>query len=176
LQQAFSSLLNMTSQQTRYIDSLLDKSEQDLLFEIARQTLSGVRNSGYSGTRGKDNGPIWIELKEQKPEEVLNRVPEAPVNEQQKQVLVDYLDVARERFATVRLRLYVLLCDSTTQKPKDMALDIATGQIKDVVAGVAGALLAQYSIAVSIGIPVAVLAMKQGLFAFCATRPVGLIQ
>jgi hypothetical protein len=163
----------MTLQQTRYIDSLLDKSEQDLLFEIARQALSGVRNSGYSGTRGRENGPIWIELKEQKPEEVLNRVPEAPVNEQQKQVLAEFLDVAREKFATVRPRLYALLCDASTQKPKDMALDVATGQIKDVVASFASLLLVKYSVAMSVGIPVVVLALKNGLFAFCTAPPVG---
>jgi hypothetical protein len=163
----------MTPQQTRYIDSLLDKSEQDLLFEIARQALSGIRNSGYSGTRGKDSGPIWIELKEQKPEEVLNRVPEAPVSEQQKQVLADFIDAAREKFATMRPRLYGLLCDASTQKPKDMALDIATGQIKDVVASFASLLLVKYSVAMSVGIPVVVLALKNGLFAFCTIPPVG---
>ena len=161
----------MTPQQTRYIDSLLDKSEQDLLFEIARQALSGIRNSGYSGTREQRGRPVWIELKEQKPEEVLNRVPDAPVTEQQKQVLHEFLDVARQKFATVRPRLYALLCDATTQKPKDMALDIATGQVKDVVAGVATALLAQYNVAMSVGIPVVVLALKHGLFAFCTTSP-----
>lgn len=161
----------MTTEQERYLDSILDKSEEDLLFEIARQALSGIRNSGYSGTRGNNGGPVWIELKEQKPEEALNRVPAAPVNEQQKQILAGQLEVARARFVTLQLRMYALLCDAATQKPKDMALDIATGQIKDVVAGIASALLAQYSIAVSIGLPVAVLAMKHGLFAFCATQP-----
>lgn len=83
------------------------------------------------------------------------------------------MGVARENFATVRL--YALLCDATTQKSRNMALGIATGQIKDVVAGIAGTLLAQYSIAMSIGLPVTVLALKHSLFAFCATQPAGAV-
>lgn len=143
----------MNADQERYLDSLLDKSERELLFEVARASYSPIMASG--GTRSHQ-GPVRFPIGRIPPREQLNRVPNSPVTEPQKLGLVSFLGIAQKRVDAMHGRLYSILCDSASQKPTDSSLDMATGQVKDIVAAAVTILLTKYNTEVSIGIPIAV--------------------
>lgn len=65
-------------------------------------------------------------------------------------------------------RIHTLLCNSNTLKPYDWAVDAASGNTKDLIAAVAGLLLTNYAAIMAVALPCAVIALKKGLFAFCA--------
>jgi hypothetical protein len=160
----------MNADQERYLDSLLDKSERELLFEIARASYSPIMASG--GKRSQQ-GPVRFPVGQIPSREQLNRVPNGPVTEPQKAGLVSFLNIAQKRVDTMHARLYAALCDSANKKPTDSSIDIATGQVKDIVAAAVSILLTKYNTEVSIGIPVAVYYLKKGLFTFCQNPPTG---
>lgn len=160
----------MNAEQERYLVSLLDKSEQDLLFEVARASYSPIMASG--GKRSQQ-GPVRFPIGRIPPREQLNRVPNGPVTEAQKSGLASFLGIAQKKVDAMHSRLYSILCDSATQKPTDSSLDVATGQIKDIAAAAVTILLTKHNTEVSIGIPIAVYYLKRGLFTFCQNPPAG---
>ena len=152
----------LTAEQDRYISAILEKSELDLLYEVASGSMQGITASAQQ-TSPQERLARFQRL--------LRRIPSSPITVYHKPGLEIHLESARKTVLTAHLRLFRLLCDPTTAKPTELVQDITTGQIKDVVAGVAGVLLNQYSTALAVGLPVAVLLLRNGLKYFCATKP-----
>ncbi|WP_046247397.1 hypothetical protein [Hymenobacter terrenus] len=98
------------------------------------------------------------------------QVPTAPVDEPMKSFLSTQLGAAQRQIQAVRARLYRLLCDANSGQPTAKALDVTTGQTKDIIAAVVAILTTEYSMAMSVAIPVAVFLLKKGLASFCATK------
>lgn len=156
----------MTSEQERYIAAILDKSEQDLLYEIASGSLQGVTASAQPPYETKSAGS-----REKYFRELLRRVPSHPVSEYVKPVLEPHLERARDTLQLARTRLYRLLCDAETQKPNGLALEFCTGEGRNIIVNIASLLLEHYSTAVAVGLPIAVYLTRNGIQGFCATKP-----
>jgi hypothetical protein len=157
----------MTPAQENYLDLILDKSDEDLLYEIARHTIAPIMASG--DTRSQQ-GPKRFPIGQLPSQARLNQVPSAPVPDSAKPALTSFLGIAQSKVNAMRSRLYAALCDSATQAPNEWAVDISTGQRKEIVVAVATALLTKYATEMSIGIPVAIYYLKKGLASFCAAK------
>ncbi len=156
----------MSPDQDRYLLALLDKSDTELLYEVAAGSLTGITASARPPYEQKS-----AESRANRLRQLLAQVPRRPIEEFQKEFLTPFLTSARKQVQTSHAQLYRLLCDATTYQPTALALDITTGQIKDIIAGVATVLMTHYSTAASVAIPVAVLLARNGLKAFCTTPP-----
>jgi hypothetical protein len=156
----------MTPEQEQYINAILDKSEEDLLYEIASGTLQGVTASAKPPYETKS-----ADSREQYFRQLLRRVPSRPVSEYVKPVLEPHLERARDTMNLARKRLYNLLCDATTQKPNGLALEFCTGEGRNIIVNVASILLEHYNTAIAVGLPVAVYLVRNGIQKFCAIKP-----
>ena len=163
---------HLSRQQSHYLDSIIDKSYNELLFEIARGMLSGVTASAGPGYETKSGGPKSSNEEDQKFQ--LSNVPREPVDEFLKPALEPHLSYAEKKVQALHSQVYQLVCNAEEQKPKEWALDASTGQTKDIVVGVVSALTAKYSIAMGIAIPVVVYLLKKGLYQFCSASPLPL--
>lgn len=152
----------LTAEQDRYISAILEKSELDLLYEVASGSVQGITASAQQPSPEERIARF---------QRLLRRVPAGPITIYHKPGLEIHLESARGTVRTAHLRLYRLLCDPATAKPTELVQDITTGQIKDIVAGVAGVMLSQYGTALAVGLPVAVLLLRNGLKHFCAIKP-----
>jgi hypothetical protein len=156
-------IMALTTEQDRYISAIFDKSETDLLFEIASGSVQGITASAYQPNPEERLARF---------QRLLRRIPSGPITVYHKPGLEVHLESARKTVKTAQMRLFQLLCDPNTAKPTELVQDIITGQVKDIIAGVAGVLLSQYGTALAVGLPVAVLLLRNGLKYFCAIKPV----
>lgn len=153
----------LTSEQQRYLDSIIGHSDDELLLEITRGQLSGITAST------KPRSPSA-----QSREEYRKRVPKRPVEyEYERQTLVPFVKHAQASVQSIQSKLYVLLCDAELLKPKQQAIEALTSTEKDVIAGVATILFARYNEIMAVAIPAAILLARKGLTSFCATKPKG---
>jgi hypothetical protein len=159
----------LTSQQLRYLDAIIDKSEEELLYEIARGMLAGITNSARPDYETKSGGPG--QSKAERLEARRNAVPDEPVSEYVKPLLEPHIPQAKESALSFRERVFKVVCDPDTLKPKEWAVDATTGHAKDVLVAVITALTAQHSVAMSMAMPSVVLLLKNGLKFFCSTKP-----
>lgn len=156
----------MSPDQERYLSSLLDLPDEELLYEVAAGSLTGITASSrppYEQKSAEGRANYFRRL--------LNQVPRHPIEDFQKEYLTPFLQHAQQQVRQSQTQLYHLLCDPSTHQPNAQALDIATGQKKDIIVAVAMALMQHYNTFASIAIPVAVLLARNGLTSFCATLP-----
>ena len=151
----------LTTEQQRYLDSILDHSDEDLLLEITKGTLSGITAS--AAPHPPRTPESW--------EAYRNRVPRRPIEEYEKPIFEPFVETTQKTVSSVRLRLYGLLCDATTLKPTQQTVEALTGTEKEVIAGVAGIIFAYYNGIMAVAIPTAVLLIKKGLAVYCAAKP-----
>jgi hypothetical protein len=194
---------HLTTGEQRHLDAALNKSEINLLFDIAN-TLNGGGSStsteltvseqslleGFSHYPATFYKLLIYEEGIEKPDrpmpdsdhitDVEYVDPDAsspitpteqtppPKQEPVRLLLPPGLEKARDLIRTCQAHLYQLLCDPTTQKPTEWAMDAATGQVKDLIAAAVTILMSSYCTEVALAIPVAVLLLKKGLSTFCA--------
>ena len=162
--------MSLTPQQLRYLDVIIDKSEEELLYEIARGMLAGVTNSAQPDYETKSGGPG--QSKTERQEAQRNAVPNELVSEYAKPFLEPHIPQAREGALSFRGRVFKLVCDPNTLKPNEWAIDATTGPAKDVVVAVITALAVQHSVAMSMAMPSVVFLLQNGLKFFCSTKPI----
>lgn len=199
---------SLTLRQSTYLDSLLNSSEEDLIFEIARG-IQFARKATEGSAKEKSEAAAWLRehshrtpprrygLDERQeweqgrtesmqakrnapeeeaiiplsPKEVRQAVPDAPIEKAVKPFLTERLDYAKESIHAIHLQVYSLVCN-TERRPNEQALDIATGQTKDIIAAVVMVLTVEHSMVMSVAIPAVVYLLKKGLHSFCATKPI----
>lgn len=159
---------SLTLQQLRYLDAIIDKSEEELLYEIARGMISGVTNSVRPDYETKAGGPG--QSKEERQEARRNAVPDKLVDENVKSFLEPHLPQAKEKAQSILAKIYQLLCDEKTQKPKGWALDIATGETRNLVVIVAAQLAPQHIATTTVIIASVAWSLKGGLHLLCAAK------
>lgn len=152
----------LTPEQEHYIAAILKKSELDLLYEVVSGELQGVTASAQQISESERLARF---------QRLLHRVPTGPVPEYSKPMLEIHLAGARNTVQRIKQRLYQTLCNPSTQQPTALALDIAAGNVKDIIASIAGLLLTQHSTALAVGIPATALLLREGLRSFCASKP-----
>ena len=159
---------SLSPQQLRYLDSIIGMSEEELLYEIAREMLSGVTNSVRPDYEIKAGGPG--QSKEERREARRNAVPDKPVDEYVKPLLEPHLPEAKEKAQSILTKIHQLLCDEKTQKPKEWALDIATGETRNLVVIVAAQLAPQHIATITVILASVAWSLKGGLHLLCATK------
>lgn len=159
---------SLTPQQLRYLDTIIDKSEEVLLYEIARGMMSGVTNSVRPDLETKAGGPG--PSREEIQEARHNAVPDKLVGESMKPFLESHLSQAKETAQSFLAKIHRFLCDEETQKPKGWALDIATGETKNLAIAVIAYLAPQHVANVTVIIASVSLSLKGGLNLLCATK------
>lgn len=152
----------LTAEQERYISAILDKSELELLYEVASGSVQGITASAQQPSPAERMARF---------QQLLRRVPARPITEYHKPALEIHLDAARKTLETAKARLYRLLCDPNSPKLNGLTMDIFTGDIKEIVMAAASALLSQYGMAVAVGIPASIILLRRGVQRFCATKP-----
>lgn len=158
----------LTAQQLRYLDSIIDRTENELLFEVAHGLVSGVTNSAGPGYETKSGGPG--QTKEERQRARQSAVPDKPVSEYVKPFLEPHLPQAKERALSFKAKVYQLVCDAGTLKPKDWATDATTGDMRNVVVAVVMALTAEHNVAMSVIMPSVAWLLKLGLNKFCSVK------
>jgi hypothetical protein len=195
---------SLTPRQFNYLESLLNSSEEDLIFEVARG-IQFTQKATEGSAQEKAAAAAWLRehngtsipndyLLQQKEgwvqgmqerrnsdnevgvplsaKEVRQAVPDTPAEKALRPFLRERLDYTRESMQAIRLQVYQLICNAEMQQPNEQALDVATGQTKDIIAAVIMVLTVEHSMVMSVAIPAVVYLLKKGLHAFCAVKPV----
>jgi len=76
-------------------------------------------------------------------------------------------DIGRLVWQNIESDLYSLLCDSRAKKPKQWVEDLVTGDVRNLLVGIIGAIATTYSIGLGIAVPAAALVVKRGIVSFC---------
>jgi hypothetical protein len=155
--------MTITLEQERYINAIIEKSDEDLLYEVASGSLIGVTASAkppYDPSKPESRRQYLYQLQ--------RRVPNGPVSEYAKPALVPHLPLAQRTIQTAHTRLYRMLCDPATKTPNKVATEICSGEARNIIVNLASLLLTQYDMAIAMGLPTAVFLMRTGIHKFCA--------
>ncbi len=82
-----------------------------------------------------------------------------------------YPQIGRQLWNAIRKELYNVICDETTQSPKEWINDLITGDIRNLATGIVSAITAKYDVTIAIAVPVAALIIKTGILNYC-TEPI----
>lgn len=82
-----------------------------------------------------------------------------------------YVEMGRELWIAAEYEIHSLLCDRNGRKAREWVVEVVSGDARDLVIAIMTALVASLNVPLSIAIPIAALAVKRELAAFCRLRP-----
>ena len=90
---------------------------------------------------------------------------------QGKKYSTDYVKHGKELWGALRYELYEVLCLRDETKPREWLNDLVTGDIRNLLLGIATAITSKYDVSLGIVVPCTALIVKTGIARYCGTKP-----